>query len=842
MDIVGDTRGASMYNLLDDVKEGIIGGTVKSARRLLANKEKAARANTIAQKSIEELKESAKYLQKAPIKEFGINYGKYRWKWEEAIKKLLKEKQWQVVWAFNRKDIGDIDVVWGKITDAEKKKGYGLVHILDKHPEMTPKVMAHIIKKGEIVENAWVKTIIHKTHKAEYRVWLSHGWKGEGDNNWIITGYKKNPLTENFDQHMTAKAVKNGNYLSSRDFSESIIPKTSKNANISPKSYTNRNIDAPTISQNEAKNIVRKYFKDDQISVKLAEKIITKDGWEAFGMYHKKMIAFAKNPTKYTPEHEVFHAYFDMALEPKQKNAILKAIMKEKNFLKKIDAEEFMADSFSEFVVGRREKTGLKWKLANIFADLAYMFKKFFGKADKVEGMMRELESVGLGKKKLIMKGENTIKTPKKYLQGENMANKKSYLGKEDINPSNSYKNIVWKNKEKSNYYKKIDGTIVKYEKPINKPLRQFKKDAFRTPETLPIKAEHKKYISTLDAVQIGKKKIGIIWEEKWMGKVVMETGIYEKIWKKHWPINNQNLITTVNDWKYKILNRAGDRDSVNFVKPFANSREYGLLVGAKKNINGLFVATHYEPRANIEEFLKREQQKGGNIIVASDGAKLLRKNYKAVSMEEYNKLSPQDKHKIDEHNYWQMTKNEQRLVDEWWSIFSTMSSESDNIKALYNARKDKLNDIDAFVFNIYTDSIARNFEDFNRYLRYEKRGKNSFDTLNMFLKKALQKLPAYNGWVYRGVNGKRTREKLAKLQIWDIFKDKWFMSSSTNYEEALNFAGQPPIKMEIRSKTGRKIHKYSYVPDESEVLFAPNTKLQLVEKIGDNYYIFKEI
>ena len=126
---------------------------------------------------------------------------------------------------------------------------------------------------------------------------------------------------------------------------------------------------------------MRKYFKDDQVAVKLADRIVANDGIEAFGMYHKKMIAFAKNPTKYTPEHEVFHAYFDMALKPKEKNAILKAIMKEENFAKKIDAEEFMADAFAEFVVGRRERSkNIAGKLQNIFQDLSYMFKKFFGK------------------------------------------------------------------------------------------------------------------------------------------------------------------------------------------------------------------------------------------------------------------------------------------------------------------------------------------------------------------------------------------------------------------------------------------------------------------------------
>ena len=34
--------------------------------------------------------------------------------------------------AFNRQELGDIDLVWGEVTDAIKHKGYDLSHILDK--------------------------------------------------------------------------------------------------------------------------------------------------------------------------------------------------------------------------------------------------------------------------------------------------------------------------------------------------------------------------------------------------------------------------------------------------------------------------------------------------------------------------------------------------------------------------------------------------------------------------------------------------------------------------------------------------------------------------------------
>lgn len=97
--------------------------------------------------------------------------------------------------------------------------------------------MEHIVKNGKVVEGSGVKTIIHKTHKADYRVGLSRGWKGNGGNHWIITGYKKNPLAENFDQLATVKTAKNGTDLSSRDLTNS-IPKNPKKANNSSKIIT----------------------------------------------------------------------------------------------------------------------------------------------------------------------------------------------------------------------------------------------------------------------------------------------------------------------------------------------------------------------------------------------------------------------------------------------------------------------------------------------------------------------------------------------------------------------------------------------------------------------------
>ena len=79
-----------------------------------------------------------------PIKEFGTNYAEHYHSGETAIQKLISEAKahkesgakgeykGQVAGAFHRKELGDIDLVWGEVTDFEKHKGYGLAHIIDK--------------------------------------------------------------------------------------------------------------------------------------------------------------------------------------------------------------------------------------------------------------------------------------------------------------------------------------------------------------------------------------------------------------------------------------------------------------------------------------------------------------------------------------------------------------------------------------------------------------------------------------------------------------------------------------------------------------------------------------
>ena len=116
------------------------------------------------------------------------DYSEYKGKGQKAVDFIVKQKSGQVRGAFNRPEIGDIDVVWGKVTNAEKHKGYGLAHIIDKHGMDAAKKIGEIIKDGDChIDNNGIATISHK----DYKVGLSKGWHGKYKNHWIVTAYKK---------------------------------------------------------------------------------------------------------------------------------------------------------------------------------------------------------------------------------------------------------------------------------------------------------------------------------------------------------------------------------------------------------------------------------------------------------------------------------------------------------------------------------------------------------------------------------------------------------------------------------------------------------------------------
>lgn len=146
------------------------------------------------------------------VEHFGQNFSEYKGQGAKAVEKVLQERSGQVQGAFYRDELGEIDVVWGEITDPEKHKGYGLAHILDKRKaefmqqgfseveaeakaiDFTKNEIANIIENGKITNKPNEAT---KIETPEYKLILKQNWKGEPlENKWLVTAYIKNEKGE----------------------------------------------------------------------------------------------------------------------------------------------------------------------------------------------------------------------------------------------------------------------------------------------------------------------------------------------------------------------------------------------------------------------------------------------------------------------------------------------------------------------------------------------------------------------------------------------------------------------------------------------------------------------
>ncbi len=139
-----------------------------------------------------------------PIREFGTNYAEFYHDGENAIKKLLTEREGQVAGAFEREELGDIDLVWGEFKVVKGEiKGYGLSKIVEKHlkdfssfdgdtaQQKMANGIAEIIEKGEIkIDNNSRTTIVYNKNDKVYKIGLKQNWQGNPtENKWIVTAY-----------------------------------------------------------------------------------------------------------------------------------------------------------------------------------------------------------------------------------------------------------------------------------------------------------------------------------------------------------------------------------------------------------------------------------------------------------------------------------------------------------------------------------------------------------------------------------------------------------------------------------------------------------------------------
>ncbi|BDQ29731.1 hypothetical protein ASB7_15680 [Helicobacter ailurogastricus] len=245
---------------------------------------------------------------------FGENFAEYAGKGAEAVKKLLEEKRGQVSGAFYRPDLGEsggyIDLVWGNYElkaapGAKKPKSYGLSKILEKHAkdfesfkgadvgEKLANGLEYLIESGELRESPTkIKTIVVPTEQGEFRVGLSKGWMGEGENTWVITAYEyKNPPVETFGQSTSSKEVSKESrhgHLAQKDLVDSTTTPLKAQEDATPKSAEEL-IESLAVDNATAKKYNKHYPHDPRY--------ILSDQHEAF----KKLFGIKEGDDPFTP-------------------------------------------------------------------------------------------------------------------------------------------------------------------------------------------------------------------------------------------------------------------------------------------------------------------------------------------------------------------------------------------------------------------------------------------------------------------------------------------------------------------------------------------------------------
>ncbi len=99
-------------------------------------------------------------------------------------------------------------------------------------------------------------------------------------------------------------------------------------------------------------------------------------------------------------------------------------------------------------------------------------------------------------------------------------------------------------------------------------------------------------------------------------------------------------------------------------------------------------------------------------------------------------------------------------------------------------------------------------------------------------LNSALEKLPAYDGPVFRGSD--LPSAVLAQYQPGEVIVEDAFLSTTTDSAVARSPEFEGNVEFEIRSSTGRDISSFSMIPHEQEVLFRAGTRFYILAKIVD--------
>lgn len=168
------------------------------------------------------VKFSLKDIKPVGVGAFGNIYNQFRGDAKAAIEFLKKVRGGEAVGALHHKDIGDIDLVWGK-EGTGHSDGYGLSKLVKYHPEVLDNLQ-EILNDMRVVSSSKNRVNLEsKTHKAGVRL----TWDGERKS-WLLTAFKKETSASDKRTDTAATSLEGDTALSQTEGSAAKIDNSSE--------------------------------------------------------------------------------------------------------------------------------------------------------------------------------------------------------------------------------------------------------------------------------------------------------------------------------------------------------------------------------------------------------------------------------------------------------------------------------------------------------------------------------------------------------------------------------------------------------------------------------------
>lgn len=204
--------------------------------------------------SVSEPRYSLKDIKPIGVGAFGNIYNQFRGNAKAAIEFLKKVRGGEAVGTLHHKDIGDIDLVWGK-EGTGHSDGYGLSKLVKYHPEVLDNLQ-EILNDMRVVSSSKNRVNLEsETHKAGVRL----TWDGERKS-WLLIAFKKETSASDKRTDTAATSLEGDTALSQTEGSAAKIDNSFETAK--------ENVEKFSLKDEKIKSVAEKFgVNEDDVAM-----------------------------------------------------------------------------------------------------------------------------------------------------------------------------------------------------------------------------------------------------------------------------------------------------------------------------------------------------------------------------------------------------------------------------------------------------------------------------------------------------------------------------------------------------------------------------------------------